>query len=356
MAIHPTILIFSLDKDLHVRAVINRLPNSSLPLVCDLSHFGVTLAATVDLHDTDADLVLVDRLNKRFSLNSVESVWWRRPTAFSFFERCGDDAGKYIIEEYNHFWGGLLGLLRERGIRFYNDPLRARDLDRKLVQLSLARKCGLAIPETIVTSDPCAANEFIATHTKIVFKSFSGSERVWRPTRLFKTEMAQHLWRLPLCPVIFQTYIEGVRDYRVTIIDDRVTSAAFDITASRYPADVRIDTKIPCFRRALPAAVEACLALFMRVSGLRYGAFDLRETPSGEFFFLEVNESGQFLYIDQLAGTGIAQDMADALGAGKPAGEFDERTLTPTDAQSQLNFDVDAPFALVTPYVTHHFT
>ena len=50
---------------------------------------------------------------------------------------------------------------------------------------------------------------------------------------------------------------------------------------------------------ALPRAVEErCIAL-MRKLGLAFGCIDLIVTPEGEHIFLEVNEMGQFLWVEQ---------------------------------------------------------
>jgi hypothetical protein len=50
---------------------------------------------------------------------------------------------------------------------------------------------------------------------------------------------------------------------------------------------------------ALPRTVEErCIAL-MRKLGLAFGCIDLIVTPEGEHIFLEVNEMGQFLWVEQ---------------------------------------------------------
>jgi len=51
----------------------------------------------------------------------------------------------------------------------------------------------------------------------------------------------------------------------------------------------------------LPSAVSEALRDFMQTLGLRFGAIDMIVTPNGDYVFLEVNEMGQFLWIDQMA-------------------------------------------------------
>ena len=53
----------------------------------------------------------------------------------------------------------------------------------------------------------------------------------------------------------------------------------------------------------------------MDAIGLKYGAIDLIETPNGDFVFLEVNPSGQWGWISDLAGLPIPEAVADMLEA-----------------------------------------
>jgi glutathione synthase/RimK-type ligase-like ATP-grasp enzyme len=62
-------------------------------------------------------------------------------------------------------------------------------------------------------------------------------------------------------------------------------------------------------------ATSACLAL-TEALGLRYAAIDL--VDDGEhLWFLEVNQGGEFQFIDRPLGLGITQDLARALAICK---------------------------------------
>jgi hypothetical protein len=50
----------------------------------------------------------------------------------------------------------------------------------------------------------------------------------------------------------------------------------------------------------LPAEVDARCRRLLHELGLVFGCIDLILTPSGEHVFLEVNEMGQFLWLDEL--------------------------------------------------------
>ena len=65
----------------------------------------------------------------------------------------------------------------------------------------------------------------------------------------------------------------------------------------------------------LPGPVAARLRRLLRRLGLLYAAADLRRTDGGEHLFLEVNPSGQFLFVEERTGQPIAEALCDLLAA-----------------------------------------
>jgi glutathione synthase/RimK-type ligase-like ATP-grasp enzyme len=349
--IYPTVLIFSTFDDPHVSAVIPRLSAASVPLVCDLSRFGLDFGASAKL-SSSFSMTLQSKTGNRFSFEKLETVWWRRPEPFILNEKFTEPVARYVQQENLAFWGGALALLPQ-SIRWYNHFDANRRADRKLAQLPIASECGLDVPPTCVTSCPNDALDFIERHDKVVFKAFSGSQEIWRPTRIFTEEMRSHLFRLPTCPVIFQEYIEGDTDFRVTVIDSHVEAVAFNILESRYPFDVRMDTKTPCFAAKIPDSVAQSLVRFLERLDLRFGAFDLRKARDGRFVFFELNPAGQFLYLDRLAGTTLVNSMASALSSNN-AQPYIGDPFGPHSTPKTADFEVDVPFALSTPPLNTH--
>ena len=47
--------------------------------------------------------------------------------------------------------------------------------------------------------------------------------------------------------------------------------------------------------------------------GLIYGAIDLRQTPAGDYVFLEVNPAGQWLFVEQRTGQPISEAISASL-------------------------------------------
>lgn len=99
-------------------------------------------------------------------------------------------------------------------------------------------------------------------------------------------------------------------------IGNRVLSCRIDSQASeRTKIDWRhydLD-RVEHLEVELPRSVSNSILRFMQRVNLRYGAIDLIETTGGEFVFLEVNPSGQWGWIADLAGLPIADAVADML-------------------------------------------
>jgi len=51
----------------------------------------------------------------------------------------------------------------------------------------------------------------------------------------------------------------------------------------------------------------------MNIMGLRYGAFDFIVDKSGDYFFLECNPSGQWLWLEKVTDVNISQAVANEL-------------------------------------------
>ena len=118
-------------------------------------------------------------------------------------------------------------------------------------------------------------------------------------------------------PVIFQEFVPAEADLRVTVMGSHCVAAAIRTAPSSYRYDYRMDLErstVELF--ALPGKIEARLLALMRRLGLVYGAIDLRLTLDGRFVFLEINPSGQWLFIEERIGRSMTETFARLLVDG----------------------------------------
>jgi hypothetical protein len=60
------------------------------------------------------------------------------------------------------------------------------------------------------------------------------------------------------------------------------------------------------------------LSRFMERMGLVYGAIDVRLTPEGKYVFLEVNTSGQWIFMEEKTGQPITDTFVELLMVQRP--------------------------------------
>jgi glutathione synthase/RimK-type ligase-like ATP-grasp enzyme len=116
-----------------------------------------------------------------------------------------------------------------------------------------------------------------------------------------------------LSPTIYQALIPKRYDVRVTIVGEQVFAAAIDSQSDPAAAlDWRLtdNPALPHHTITLPDRLVRQLRHLMDSLGLTFGAIDLIQTPDGEFVFLEVNPSGQWLWLDSMLNLGISEAVA----------------------------------------------
>jgi hypothetical protein len=100
-------------------------------------------------------------------------------------------------------------------------------------------------------------------------------------------------------PAIYQAKVSKQFDVRAVLMGERVYSFAVRTPANsldwRHDAALR---NVAVERIATPAAVENGILRFAAAAGVCTGSLDLAVDRNGEWWFLEINEQGQFLWLD----------------------------------------------------------
>jgi glutathione synthase/RimK-type ligase-like ATP-grasp enzyme len=216
-----------------------------------------------------------------------------------------------------------------RSCPFINSIDSNRRCQSKPLQHHVARQCGLNVPRTYIGSDPIEAERFArnlwhggrqcctknleSTHVLIDGKKHS------RLTKLFVDTNLPELSGLSVCPMIFQEYVEKRYEYRVTVVGEETFTCRIDSQAAGGKTAVdwrhyRIPST-PHHSTHLDSGLNGKLVQLVKELGLVYGAIDLVENEEGDFFFLEINSMGQWLWIEDLTGLPISMAIARRLAA-----------------------------------------
>ena len=309
------ILIVSYPGEDHTEKVMQCLEQKGREvLMMDMSDFPANKGMSLSWASSNKKpIFFIDNLKLSVDLNKINALWWRRLLPFTIDHELKSQSNRAFAESETS--QAIYGMLDSLNCNWINPRAADEAAHHKPLQWSTAKKIGLKLPQTLVTNKPDDARNFINAHGigRVVFKAFLASTDAWRETRLVLQEDVERLELVRFAPVIFQEYIEGV-DLRITIIGDQVFSAEIDAQKTSYPVDMRMvigETEIQVVK--LPKKIEQGLRQLQLSLGLKYGAIDMRRTPNGEYYFLEVNPAGQWLFVERGTGLPISQAMADYL-------------------------------------------
>jgi hypothetical protein len=239
-------------------------------------------------------------------MSEARAIWYR-PKHAPVTPAEVDDGNdrRFIARE----WRDLLrGMLTSFGVPMIN-PFYARLQATKPYQLAMARRAGLAVPETLITSSARRARDFAGGPGEVVHKTLTPPDDRRLATKLWDDQDARSLPELEVAPTIFQRRVDGTRELRVTAVGERLFAAEF----STEFADGRLDHAVSHLPHQLPASVSRALLSLLDQLSLPFAAVDMRIDGRGEYQFLEANPDGQFLWIEIRTGMPIAAAVADLL-------------------------------------------
>ncbi|MFL6417774.1 MAG: hypothetical protein ACJ74Y_19140 [Bryobacteraceae bacterium] len=260
-----------------------------------------------------------------YRLSPNDTVWLRRPELITHPDVDLLDQ-KFAAGEYEAFRRNVLLHVALSGARCINKWSSVLTIDNKSLQLSLARQCGLRVPATRLGNSGSFVRDFVGRPgADVVHKAFrphswvaaNGAIRGCETTRLqgyFPDETYAY------APGIYQQRIQKVLDVRINMIDREFHS--FALTTPAMALDWRshgIRNEVQAERISLPAAVQLGLRAFADRADLVFGCFDMVVDNAGEWWFLEVNQAGQFLWIDLIQpDDGVYEPMLRFLSATEP--------------------------------------
>lgn len=261
----------------------------------------------------------------------MRSVWYRRAREAHSFSGTAACDEVFLQDEWMLFQRNYWALGEQRrDLLWVNSPSAARQAENKLVQLNAAIACGLNVPATLVSNDPREVAAFRTRHRKVIYKPFSlhswvdeaGSRGCIAHARLLDPNQVIDDASIRVCPGIYQAFVEKVADIRVTVIGRRWFAARLGKGRGEGFVDWRSHVRSEEFSAqacALPGPIWEKLQQFMDRLGIAYGAFDLVLDADGDLHFLEVNQGGQFLFVERwLPDQPLLQAMCSMLSSGSP--------------------------------------
>jgi hypothetical protein len=243
------------------------------------------------------------------TLERGDVVWHRQPPEHSPAQAEARALAGFV------FLDSLARMLEALPARCVNNYSASCLVRNKGVQLYLARRSGLKVPATLLSNSAPAVRAFFDQHPdNAICKAFAS--HVWQQqgsndvmiTETFPLTREQ----LPdddevftYAPAIYQQRVAKQADVRMVLMGEQIYSYALQTPGNaldwRHPAafkDARVEL-VPT-----PADVQSGILRFARETGICFGSADFAIDRDGAWWFLEINEQGQFLWLDHLCPEG----------------------------------------------------
>ena len=329
------ILIISSNNDIVTNDVIDWLVNFKAPF-CRVNNTTKIIINNIIISENEIDFTLeICSLNSEVKLlryRDIKSIWYRRgkiniwKELFSF-DKISSEKNKEInfylkreqiqIEQLIDFM-----LCKKLHINSFKDEQRTN----KLLNLIIAKECGLCIPQTYISSKKNIVTKifkedpplFITKALKfgnIEFENASIGAGTVEAT--FNSQDVSDTF----FPSLFQEKINKKWEIRTFFLHEKFYSTAiFSQNNEKTAIDFRnYDCENPnrVVPFQLPIIIEKKLSILMTKLDLNSGSIDLVYTIDKKFVFLEVNPVGQFSQVSLPANYHLEKKIAKILAYEK---------------------------------------
>lgn len=186
--------------------------------------------------------------------------------------------------------------------------------------MSVAKSCGLAIPDTLLTNNREDVKNFIDANSYTIIKPLSdphfftvGDNRFALYTSILKKGVLKNM-KKNILPIMIQNKIEKKLEIRIFYISGKIFSAAiFSQTREKTSLDYRnydIDKPYRVVPYSFSLKMKNKIKMFMKKMNLNTGSLDIIKDISNNYIFLEVNPVGQFDMLSNTCNFPIEKEIA----------------------------------------------
>jgi len=200
--------------------------------------------------------------------------------------------------------------------------------NNKVLNLMVAKKCGLNIPNTLITNKKIDLQEFYNKNKPIITKSLFLPPNIKTDTcslnslgTVLINQKEIDLLNDNFSLSLVQKYVKKKYEVRTFIFKNRFYSMAiFSQGDNKTSVDYRNYNKKRPNRTVpfkLPKKLKLQVKKMMRLKKIHTGSIDFIVTPNNEFYFLEINPQGQIDWLSQRCNYYIEKDIAKILSGSK---------------------------------------
>ena len=311
------ILIISDKNDVHTLKVETFLQNDSVKYI----RFNIDVESLKSTHvKFDGENWEIKSPNGNFITSEIKVIWNRRTYVELLLDEIdNNDPGFKIWKgEWNKTLLGIYSSLEsKKWLNFYRDAYYA---ENKYRQYTIAKAQGFKTPSFICSNDKEFLMKSFADGNEKVLKFMNQDfykigDGVYKGIYVNKVKVSdfEKFKNTDENPIILQDYISKDYEVRYTVVGDKHFVCKIDSQLSEI-ANIdwrRYDlANTPHSIIEPPRLIKEQVESFMSALNLNYGALDFIVSKENEWFFLELNSMGQFLWIEDLTGLEISSHIA----------------------------------------------
>ncbi len=308
--------------------IISRDSDTTTDLVMEwLSHWGLPfLRLNEDLYED----VFVDYIQNIVRIKDVDTkdikvVWFRKfPNILMDEER--DVIQKQIyksvinfrIREGISFREYLFQNLDDNNVKWLTNPFFANE--NKLLQMKAAQRNGLNIPETYILTSKKEIINLLKNKQEYIIKPFENCMHLMfrgKSIGMKTTVINSYIKDIPneFPPSLIQKRIDKKYELRIFFLMGKFFTAKIcdeDLSEVDHRINmIYLKGRFENFN--LPTEIEYKLCKVLQEIGLNCASIDMIIDSNDEYFFLEINPTGQFTYHSYYNNTYLEKEVALAL-------------------------------------------
>lgn len=246
-------------------------------------------------------------VNWEISKNNIDAIYYRKPK----FPDLSTFNPYYITMLQKDIIDLIDGIVNSFQGMVLSKPYILRKVENKIYQYVTLSKEGIKFPSTYLGNSEDHYD--ITVKPKIIKPLSMGKIDLKNSYEMFHTSIFVDDNKLDfsLSPVYIQEYVEKKYEVRITVVNDEIWPVKI---ISRNKVDWRIkDNQIEYSIIEIPNKILLECKKILHIFGLKFGAFDYIVSPEEEWFFLEVNPNGQWLWLEKELKLNISEKIIECL-------------------------------------------
>lgn len=223
--------------------------------------------------------------------------------------------------ERNQWSSFLRNLIVFKNANWINNPVSTYRAENKIFQLCIAKEYGLEVPVTYISN--CtdfnleSDKKYIvkSLDTAIFYDMENNKEMFTYSNVVSGSELNEY--DLTSAPIFIQEFLNPKIDCRVTYVQGKLFPVKILQNGKGLYGDWRMrKEELEYIPFQLPTYVENAIHKLMKKLELNFGGIDLA-IVSGEYYFIEVNPTGEWGWLEVKTGTNISKTIKRALAGDR---------------------------------------